>query len=132
MFGYIVGTTYLYGINLIKQIQIMNVDQIHAEINAAIACIAEKHGLVYPPNTLRYSDTQITVKIQMVKPTESVKSDVDMINTGHGQVGDIAFVNYAGRRQQVLITKRTGRGHYHFQMEDGRIMSAHYSLLFQQ
>lgn len=113
----------------------MNIKQIHDDINKAMQEIAEKHGMICPPNTLRYSDSDCKVQVQLVKARENTNSTKatghDPIKMGWARPGDKAIVILRGVRQEVVITKNTGRGKYHFQDSLGRPMAGPYALFTQ-
>jgi nitrogenase molybdenum-iron protein alpha/beta subunit len=111
----------------------MNVKQIHDEISAAMRQIAEKHGMVYTPSTLRYSDADCRVTIQLVKAAgkESQSNGYDAVKMGFATPGTSAYVILNGKREKVLITKNTGRGRYHFQTSTGHPMAGPYALFTQ-
>jgi hypothetical protein len=59
-----------------------NVKAIHADINAALKTIAQKHGLLsLSTGTLSYSDEKFTVRVTGLAPIDASKTKIETVST---------------------------------------------------
>ena len=90
------------------------VNQLHQEIAEAMKEIAEKHGLIYVPGTLRYSTNDAAIQVKFVNASTGADDQVpeNFVKMGFAAVGSTIKVPVGAGRFEDCVVLKAARSKY--------------------